>query len=358
MSQRFSYRIDDKVMLVMFAISILFLGIMAFRYKNNEPCGAVDFTYRTSNPLDVAYTNESVYFSSELKYNADSWEWDFGDKTKHDTESGPYATHSYRNPGQYTIRLIINHKCEEVKTINVNRRSEIGKKLYLIPVWPDSILSAGREYFFGDSTEGASTWSWYFDNEPKILQRNLMHMFTDAGVHKVILVVNDDIDHNRLEKTFIVRASPALSSSGVFSKTPVKSFGRRNGGPSAGLPAMNKEPGPSLEDMAASANKIPALSDELLKGHVLNINGSGYEEIKKYLKRNSFDNCTILFNNRPVTPEKLKELMVLQKKYNKSFEVKQSLNTDNNIVLINITASLEAKKRLFLKDKARTYNYD
>ncbi len=353
MNNNISYRLDDKVLITVFAISIFFLGLMAFRYKNHEPCTTVDFSYRTANKFDLAYINEPVYFSSEIKYSAASWKWDFGDKTSMDEKSGPYTNHEYRQPGQYTVRLIINDKCEQVKTINVNKRADYGKKLFLVPLWPGDVLLAGREYNFGDNTTGAVTWSWYFDQEPKLLQKNLTYMFTEPGVHKVILVINDDIENNRIEKTFTVKPPPAVTTA------PVRKPGNnpRDRNIPQDIPA-DKIPGASLDQIAASAGKIPTVSDEVVRGHLLNINGGGYDELKKYFKKSNFENCTIIFNNRPVTAEKLKELIITQKKYNKTFDVKQSINSDNNIIMISITATLESKKRFLLKDKQRDYNYE
>ena len=355
MNNNISYRLDDKVLIAVFAISTLFLGLMAFRYKNHEPCTTVEFSYRTANKFDFAYINEPIYFSSEIKYSAASWKWDFGDKTNMDERSGPYTTHQYRQPGQYTVRLIINDKCEQVKTINVNKRADYGKKLFLEPQWPEDVLVAGREYNFGDNTTGAVTWSWYFDQEPKLLQKNLTHMFTEPGPHKVILVVNDDIENNRIEKSFTVKAPPPITTA------PVKRPGtdRRFQTIPQDIP-VDKIPGASLDQIAAAAGKIPTVSEDVLKGHLLNINAAGYDELRKYLKKSNFDNCTILFNNRPVTVTKLKELIVTQRLYNKTFDAKQSINGDNNIIMISITATLQPKKRLLglAKDKEREYNYD
>ena len=362
MKKGISYTLDAKVPVTMFLLAALFLGLMAFKYNTKQPCGAVDFSYRTASKFDEVYTNEAVYFSSELKYNADSWKWDFGDKSAMDAKSGPYTTHEYRQPGQYTVRLMINEKCEFARTINVNRRDDIGKKLYLMPLWPaGDPLVAGTEYNFGDNTTGANTWSWYFDGEPKRLQKNVSYIFTETGIHKVVLVINEDLANNRTEKIFNVKAPPPGVSIPPRSTPNPQNAG---GGVGTGLvnndaPNHDKLPGQSIDQMANAdkSKKIPTLTDDVLRSQILKINGSGYTEIAKYLKKNNFENCTILFNDHPVTVEQLKENIAVQLQYGKSFDVKQSTTPENNIILLTIKAELTPKNRLVFKDKPRKYPY-
>ncbi len=357
MNNNFSYKLDDKVVGAMLIVAALFLGIMAFKYKTKTPCSVVNFSFRTANKENVVYTMEQVYFSSEVKYNADSWEWDFGDKTKPDSKSGPYVTHDYKNPGLYTVRLLINNKCDFARTIAVNRREDKGKKLYLQPLWPAEPLTAGREYNFGDNTSGAVTWSWYFDSEPKRLQQGVTYLFTEPGQHKVILVINDDLGNNKIEKIFDVKPAPVTNSVPIAINPPPNA-----GRPSGGGGGLNTEkvindklPGKSMEEIAAEAKKIPTVSDQVLKGYLISINGSGYGDLKKYFKNNSYNNCIFLFNDKNITVDQLKENIIKHNEYGQSFDVKQSINTDNNIIQIAITAVLKPKSRLIGKDKKREY---
>ena len=348
---KYAYRIDNKVVVVMLVTSIIFLLLMAFRYKTKEPCGVVDFSYRTYND-DLAYTREPVYFSAELKYNAESWEWDFGDKTKHDKTTGPDVKHQYNVPGQYTVRLIVNGKCEFARTLNVNQREDKGKKLYPMPLWPAEPLVAGQEYSFDDATTGAVTWSWYFDDEPKRLQKNIVYLFNEPGTHKVTLVLNDDMDNNKIIKVFNVGAPPVQNSQPLPA-----SQGNGGSGGRPGMPVITDKPVGDPMDVIAAGPSIPTVSDNVLKGYVLGINGSGYGEIKKYLKNMNFANCTILFNDRNIIVEQLKENIKFYELYPQSLEVKQSLNTDNNIIQMDIKATLKPRSRWLVKDKKRDFPF-
>jgi|GEM_PF-2967218 len=332
----------------MLIASFLFLGIMAFKYKTSEECGVVDFSYRTSTKNHI-YTDEAVYFSSELKYSADSWEWDFGDKSKIDSKSGPDVNHQYKVPGQYTVRLIINKRCELAKTILVNKREDKGKKLYPLPLWPAEPLFAGQEYNFSDSTTGAVTWSWYFDDETKRLQKDVKWLFTEVGAHKVTLVLNDDIDNNKITKVFNV-LPPVVKNS-----APVPRPAGGGGGFGGPQPVITDKPVGDPMDVIAANPKLPTVSDQVLKGYVLAVNGSGYNEMKKYFKNMNYANCNILFNDKTITVDQLKENVLAHNQYGKSFDVKQSLNTDNHIIQIIITAKLKEKYRWIGKDRERKY---
>lgn len=350
MSNKYAYRIDNKVVVVMLVTAILFLGLMAFRYTNKKPCGVVDFNYRAYNN-ELAYTKEPIYFSADLKYNAESWEWDFGDKSKHDKTSGPDVKHQYNIPGQYTVRLIINGKCELAKTLNVNQREDRGKKLYPMPLWPKEPLMAGQEYNFDDSTNGAVTWSWYFDDDPKRLQKNIVYLFNTPGAHTVSLVLNDDLDNNKVSRTFNVLAPKPLTSQALPNSNP------RGGGGAPNMPTITDKPVGDPMDVIAAGPSIPTVSDNVLKGYILSINGSGINDIKKYLKNMNYANCNILFNDRSISVEQLQANIKFYQEYPLSLDVKQSLNNTNNIIQMDIKAKLKPKNRWLAKDKQRDFPY-
>jgi PKD repeat protein len=349
-NQPASYYLDSKVIHTMLLLSLAALLFMAFRYTNQKPCSFIDFTYRTANKLDAAFTREPVYFSAVVQ-NASEWQWDFGDQSPVDKTSGPFVTHEYKQPGQYTVRLIVNNNCQEARTIHVNRRETAGKKLVMRPYWPPTTLYAGREYYFVDSTAGANTWSWYFADEPRISRQSIAYQFLEPGPHKVVLVVNDDIENNRIEKTFTVlppqktnplpQPSNRNQAGGNYNR-PNQNTGANNG------PIQNDPNTKPLTDYIGGdknkAAQAPALSDNALRIAVLSINGNGYNEIRKHLKNNNFSNCTIIFNNRQISVDQLKENISVYAQYaDGGLEVKQETDAANFMKAIDIKAKLKSK---------------
>jgi hypothetical protein len=360
-----NYKIDGKVIETMLITSALFLLLMAFKYKNTEPCRKVDFSFRTASRFDVAYEKERVYFSSELKYDANSWQWDFGDKTPADATSGPYTTHEYKQPGQYTVRLIINGKCTEAKNISIVSRAQSSNRLYLRPVWPPESLVAGKDYYFGDSTAGATAWSWYFGkDETRRTKQNMRYQFVEPGEYTVILVVNDDLENGKIEKIFKVLPAPKINAP-VIPGNPVAG-GRGSGGDftrktgdipqNPGGDEDKTGSGKSLEEMIRDASKVPAIGDATLKAYILDINGESAAKLKDYLKNRSYSNCNLLFNGKSISLDELKENMRVHKEFGKSLTVtKETDAKDNAIKVIEITAELEPKDRWIGKPKPRKY---
>lgn len=62
------------------------------------------FSFLVDN-LDVAFTDESVPTDSTV----DSWEWDFGDETSHNTAQNP--SHTYAEAGTYLVTLYATNSC-------------------------------------------------------------------------------------------------------------------------------------------------------------------------------------------------------------------------------------------------------
>jgi PKD repeat protein/photosystem II stability/assembly factor-like uncharacterized protein len=64
----------------------------------------------------IAYEGQPVAIDGSLSVNAQNFQWDLGDNT---TSSEPIITHTYAEPGTYTISLTINGSVSEVQTISV-----------------------------------------------------------------------------------------------------------------------------------------------------------------------------------------------------------------------------------------------
>jgi PKD repeat protein len=354
-----NYRIDNKVITASLVLSAFFLVLMAFRYKNTKECPPVAFSFRTANKFDVAYEKEKVYFSSEVKYDANEWEWDFGDKTPVDKESGPYLSHEYAAPGDYIVRLTINGKCEHVQTIKIGKRQNNKNKLYLRPFWPPETLVAGRDYYFVDSTSGATKWSWYFgEDETNRNKQTVTYQFVEPGQYRVTLVVNGDLENGVAERLFTVVAPPKINSPAV--PGPGGGGNQRpdiNTNAPDDVPTINDATGKSLEQLVSEQSKVPSLGETSLKAYILDINGSGGSMLRKYLKNGSFSNCSIIFNGKSITIDQLQANIVEHAKNGKTLSAKQEVDgKENYIKVIDITAELERKRGLF-GSKGRKYPF-
>ncbi len=190
----FSVRLDEKVIFTMVLISIVASFITAFRYKNDKPCAAFDFS-ATSNDYKVGHY---IFFTTADTRNAESWEWDFGDKTPVDKISGPSATHIYKEPGQFDITLTINGKCKQYQSININSVAKDSIP-FVIPqvIWPIEPIKVGQPIMFRDNTNGANRWEWYVGSgkdSKNFKTQDVPFTFERAGTYEVNLTVNGNAD--------------------------------------------------------------------------------------------------------------------------------------------------------------------
>jgi PKD repeat protein len=190
----FSVRLDEKVILTMIITCIVASFITAFRYKNDRPCQAFEFSV-TSNDYKVGHY---IFFNTLDTKNAESWEWDFGDKTVTDKVSGPSATHIYNEPGQFDITLTINGKCKQYQSININNVVKDSIP-FVIPqvIWPIEPIKVGQPIMFRDNTNGSNRWEWYVGSgkeSQNFKTQDVPFTFERAGTYEVNLTVNGNTD--------------------------------------------------------------------------------------------------------------------------------------------------------------------
>jgi PKD repeat protein len=190
----FSVRLDEKVILSMVLVCIIASFITAFRFKNDKPCTAIEFSV-TSNDYQVGHY---IFFNTTDTKNAQTWEWDFGDKTPTDKASGPSATHIYKEPGQFDITLTINGKCKQYQSVNINNVTKDSIP-FVIPqvIWPVEPIKVGQPIMFRDNTNGANRWEWYVGSgkESKNFKtQDVPFTFEKAGTYEINLTVNGNED--------------------------------------------------------------------------------------------------------------------------------------------------------------------
>jgi PKD domain len=261
----FNFRIDEKVILTMVAISVIALAAMAFRYKNHTPCTSFDFKI-SSNDFR---TGQLVFFSAITTQHASRWEWDFGDKSPHDTKSGPIASHIYTQPGQYLITLKINDKCTEFKSINIERtqRDSIARVAPQVN-WPQEPIATGQQVWFRDLTNGASRWEWFIGEgkeSQQFVTREVPYTFTTPGKIPVRVVINGNVTDTRTllvtGSAKPVRSGNASNDIGYSNRQPVRikdqpdnvELNNQGKQPEKATPKIEIIPLPDFEDMFRQA---------------------------------------------------------------------------------------------------------
>jgi PKD repeat protein len=161
----------------------------------NEPPTA-DFTCQPTQ----AFINEQIDFtdqSTDSDGTISQWLWDFGDGA---TSIDQNPTHSYTDPGTYTVTLTVTDDDgdTDVSTDSVTILAQGGGN---IP--PSAGFSytpqdpyAGQDVDFTDESSDAdgsiASWSWDFGDGTSSTEENPTHRYSSPGTYTVTLTVTDD----------------------------------------------------------------------------------------------------------------------------------------------------------------------
>jgi PKD repeat protein len=119
-----------------------------------------------------------------------TWDWNFGDATPHSFIENP--AHSYTNAGIYTVSLIVS---DGYSTSTETKPDYITVAPPLIADFISTPSSGPANLLvqFTDQSLGHPiSWNWNFgDGSSHSTDQNPIHVYTQAGVHTVILIVND-----------------------------------------------------------------------------------------------------------------------------------------------------------------------
>lgn len=158
------------------------LGV--FKISLAPPVTSASFTNTPSSgcyPVDVDFSNESG--------NAVAYSWDFGDGTT-STEENP--SHTYNEPGEYTITLVayVDGDC------GINDTVTTVVTVYDYPVagftsTPEMPSTFSPVIFTSTSTD-ASTWEWEFGDGFTSSEENPTHLYPLAGAYEVCLTVTTE----------------------------------------------------------------------------------------------------------------------------------------------------------------------
>jgi len=117
-------------------IGIIISGVLIFSSCEKEEEPVANFSASQTTITE----GKSIQFSDESTKNPTSWDWDFGDGN---TSSDQNPTHTYANPGTYTVELTVSNSAgSDTKTkldyITVEQKKTIKKidfngTLYIYP---------------------------------------------------------------------------------------------------------------------------------------------------------------------------------------------------------------------------------
>jgi PKD repeat protein len=183
---------DHNVTLIMITCIVVGIIVIAFRYKNYEPCIPVKITVRDGK----INTGELVRFTAETQgITTKELVWDFGDKSIQRGNEN-IVTHIFTTPAKYDIALTINGTCREYKTIYVTKAPSPLIKLSSPTFTCQSTAQVGEMIIFTDSTPNATSWNWRFGetNTVDATTPIASYTYSTPGLKDVSLVVNGSME--------------------------------------------------------------------------------------------------------------------------------------------------------------------
>lgn len=153
---------------------------------NNYPFLQAKFTTDVDSgcyPLTVNFTNQSSLIATY-------WLWDFGDG---DTSSLQNPSHTYTQPGDYTIRLVIGSRwtnCADTLTMVARIKVKQPRPAFTSA---DTTACAPSLVNFTNLSLDADQYYWDFGDSTSSTNANPSHIYNSPGIYTVTLIATSDL---------------------------------------------------------------------------------------------------------------------------------------------------------------------
>jgi PKD repeat protein len=198
--------LDKRVSMFMVVLSVLSLGLLAYKVASDAPCRevAMAMSSLTNQKTNSFFTNELIHFSAPLEEN-EIVEWDFGDKST--KLAGAHVTHMFKQAGDYIVTVEINGRCKTTGIVSVkdfvnNANSDVAGsatndlvKELANPISAESfIIEQGKQLLFSSNVQ-ASSYEWSVEGDlaqPQKTTDKAAYTFLKTGNFTLKLVLNND----------------------------------------------------------------------------------------------------------------------------------------------------------------------
>jgi len=173
-----------------------------------------DFTMTPTTgvaPLKVAFSNTTTG-------TATKWAWDFGDGT---TGTAKNPSHSYSNPGSYTVKLTAtgpggSTTVTASTAISVSPAAPVAK----FAMTPKKGKAPLNVTFTNNTTGTATAWAWDFGDGTTSTAQNPIHTYTNPGSYTVTLTATGPGGSTTKTATTPISVSAAAAPVAKLNSTP------------------------------------------------------------------------------------------------------------------------------------------
>lgn len=170
--------LNRKTIIVVIAILLCFLTVYLIRIMFSSKS-----VQAFVSPLEVT-VGEPVSFVDST-HNARQWLWNFGNG---DTSVKQNGTYTYKHPGKYQIKLVVDNDIEEKMIVNVLPEKKVDESYELIKIIAPE-MAVQNELVIFRGTGDAKEWRWEFGETGNIdsRDRNSIYAYKEPGIYEVRL---------------------------------------------------------------------------------------------------------------------------------------------------------------------------
>lgn len=193
---------DNKIIGFFLFFLIVSCILLWYKKQSQENCNLAGFKIDTK----TFKAKEMITFSDTTN-KAVNWNWDFGDGTT--TSSLSKVSHSYEEPGNYTVTLNVGQACVVEKQIAILPFEEKVDQSLMPNFSAPSRIVVGEAVTFKDLTPNATSWQWKFGDSGTeggqfdSTDKNPSYTFKTGGLKKVTLAVNGNYNYVKKIDVFV-----------------------------------------------------------------------------------------------------------------------------------------------------------
>lgn len=177
------FRIDEQVFFTLAGLCVVALILIAFRFATRKECSPI--TIRIKN--DTLLAGRRIVFQA-LTTGGKQFLWDFGDSTLLN-EQLPSASHVYKTPGIYLVRVLVDEKCSEIQEIQVLEDRPVTNLTLQSDFVMPLVAYVNEPFIVEDTTSTAKAWEWSFEQHGPVeaKKRRVSYTYFTPGVKVITL---------------------------------------------------------------------------------------------------------------------------------------------------------------------------
>lgn len=321
-TSKMSNHLDRSVIVFLVAAFIVSASFLTYRMTKYSPCRSLKINLKTKEFTE----GKLIKFADNTK-GATTWEWDFGDGSKNNTNKE--ALHVYKNAGEYMVSLLVNGICYDSQKLYVKKKPFIIDSSKIANFNLPSSIVVGKGLYVKDSTPNATAWEWRFGETAGVnsRKRSAKYTYESPGLKTVSLVVNGDVKHATHKK---IQVLPLKKE--VVKINQIVSVKRTVGKKIKTAPTTTAL-GQEEEKILKGPKTVPYISEKEFKNKLVLVS-------KKQLEVNDFKEylCGDLNKSIVVNGQKTTFLEFCEKNKIKKFKIKEvKLYRDSNNCITNMT---------------------